>query len=86
MLTEADRRFIGVLMFIGSIMVLVVFPEMWGTVAAVLIWIASLLWMAQPRPHREDSHEAYGKQNTPLDDAYSGNLIRRKRVARRLPR
>jgi hypothetical protein len=79
MLNETDRRFIGLLMFLGSIAVLIVFQQTWGTVAGIILWAASLLWMAQPLPHREESYEAYRKQTTPLDEPYRSNLAWNRR-------
>lgn len=79
MLDDTDRRFIGVLMFLGSIAVLASFQETWGTVCGIVLWIVSLLYMAQARPQREESYEAYGKQSTPLEQPYRSNLTRNKR-------
>jgi len=79
MLNETDRRFIGVLMFLGSIAVLATFQETWGTVAGIILWVASLLQMAQARPQTENTYEAYGKQSTPLEEPYRSNLTRNKR-------
>ena len=76
---ETDRRCVGVVMFLGSIAVIARLQTTWGTVAGIILWIASLLWMAQPRPHKEESYEAYRKNNTPLEDAYRGNLVGRRR-------
>lgn len=76
---ETDRRFIGVLLFLGSITLIATVQTRWGTVSGIILWIVSLLWMAQPRPHTEHSYEAYRKNNTPLEEAHHGNLVGRRR-------
>jgi type IV secretory pathway TrbD component len=79
---ETDRRFIGVLMFLGAIAVIASFQTKVGTASGIVLWIVSLLWMAQARPQREESHEAYRKSKTPLDGSYRGSLVHKRRRKR----
>ena len=74
---ETDRRFVGIIMFLVAIGVIACYQRPLGTIGGVILWIASLLWMAQPLPHREHSHAQYKKNITPLESAYHGNLVGR---------
>ena len=72
---ETDSRFIGIIMFLVSIAIIACVQKPAGTVGGVILWIASLVWMAHPIPHREHTHAQYKRNITPLESTYHGNLV-----------